>query len=140
MKTVDTFAIQSVVSPCGQGVALHADQNAKGHFRTAAWFEGIRRRNNCTWMSWMDITVQGKFMSELTLTITVSTPSGKTYLKYWEKGQERVRGKKDQLLQREQLEHTQPFCCFLSTVHRRRQFPEQYTTVNETKKKADTLT
>lgn len=35
-----------------------------------------------TWMSWTDITEQGKVMSELTLTITVSTPSGKTYLKY----------------------------------------------------------
>lgn len=86
MKTVGTFAIQSVVPSCGQGVVLHANHNAGGHFRTAAWFEGIRRRNNCTWISWMDITVQGKFMSELTLTITVSTPSGKTYLKYWEKG------------------------------------------------------
>lgn len=41
-----------------------------------------------TWMSWMDMTEQGKVMSELTLTTTVSTPSGKTYLKYWEKGKE----------------------------------------------------
>ena len=35
-----------------------------------------------TWMSWMDMTEQGKVISELTLTITVSTPSGKLYLKY----------------------------------------------------------
>lgn len=33
-------------------------------------------------MSWMDMTEQGKFMSESTLTMTVSTPSGKMYLKY----------------------------------------------------------
>lgn len=39
-------------------------------------------------MSWMDMTEQGKIISELTLTITVSTPSGKWYLKYWEEGRE----------------------------------------------------
>lgn len=42
----------------------------------------MRRPQRCTWMSWMDMTEQGKVMSELTLTMTVSTPSGKTYLKY----------------------------------------------------------
>lgn len=37
----------------------------------------------------MDITEQGKVISELTLTITVSTPSGKTYLKYCERGEDK---------------------------------------------------
>lgn len=60
---------------CVSGVSLHA----------SAWPGRVGTRR--TWMSWMDMTEQGKFMSELTLTTTVSTPSGKTYLKYWEKRQ-----------------------------------------------------
>lgn len=79
---------------------LHADHTTRDHFKILeVWFKGIRLGNNCTWMSWTDITEQGKFMSELTLTITVSTPSGKTYLKYWKKGEE-----KDKESQREQLQ------------------------------------
>lgn len=33
-------------------------------------------------MSWMEMTEQGKAMAEVTFTITESTPSGNSYLKY----------------------------------------------------------
>lgn len=46
-----------------------------------------------TWISWMDITEQGKVMLELTLTITVSTPSGNTYLKYYLRADEKEKRK-----------------------------------------------
>lgn len=36
-----------------------------------------------TRMSWMEMTEHGKAMADVTFTITESTPSGNSYLKYW---------------------------------------------------------
>lgn len=76
-----------VVNTCRKLAKLRPLVSAECHY--ALLLDRDWQGTKLTWMSWMDMTEQGKFISELTLTTTVSTPSGKTYLKYWE---ERLRG------------------------------------------------